>query len=103
MNIIETRVPFYVDHISDWNEIFQEINFNGHIIVNKIVTGCGFTEFFLNNPIPTVLCSPRKILLEKYKTLISYIIKFQKKEGYLILQKTRTAEYFYNLRAMYIK
>ena len=64
MNIIETRVPFYVDHISDWNEIFQEINFNGHIIVNKIVTGCGFTEFFLNNPIPTVLCSPRKILLE---------------------------------------
>ena len=64
MNIIETKVPFYVDHISDWNEIFQAINFNGHIIVNKIVTGCGFTEFFLNNNIPTVLCSPRKILLE---------------------------------------
>ncbi len=64
MQIIKINVPFYVNYINDWNEIFQSINFNGHIIINKIVTGCGFTEYFLNNNIPTILCSPRKVLLE---------------------------------------
>ena len=78
MNILKTYVPFYVNYISDWNEIFQTINFNGHIIVNKIVTGCGFTEFFLNNPYPVILCSPRKVLLEnKHEQHIdtTYLVK----------------------------
>ena len=64
MNYLNIQVPKEVDFISNWNTIFDQINFNGHIIVNKTVTGCGFTEFFINNNIPTILCSPRKILLE---------------------------------------
>lgn len=68
MNKLSVTIPRYVDFISNWNEIYQTINFNQHIIINKVVTGCGFTEFFINNNIPTILCSPRKILLEnKYQ------------------------------------
>ena len=60
LNRIYLNVPIGIKYISDWE------NFNlpqGHIIINKIVTGCGFTEYCLNNNIPTILCSPRKALL----------------------------------------
>ena len=61
LNRTYLNVPIGIKYISDWKDFYLP---QGHIIVNKIVTGCGFTEFFLNNNIPTVLCSPRKILLE---------------------------------------
>ena len=60
LNRTYLNVPIGIKYISDWE------NFNlpqGHVIVNKIVTGCGFTEYCLNNNIPTILCSPRKALL----------------------------------------
>ena len=63
MKEIIVNVPETIRFISDWVDIFNQINFNGHIIINKSVTGCGFTEYFLNNNIPTILCSPRKVLL----------------------------------------
>ncbi len=55
------QVPDYVMHISDWKELELP---KGHYIMDKVVTGCGFTEYFLNNNIPTILCSPRKALLK---------------------------------------
>ena len=61
MNVIEIPVPDYVEYISDWKE-FNYIS--GHLILDKTICGCGFTEYCLNNNIPTVLCSPRKKLLE---------------------------------------
>ena len=54
------NVPIGIKFISDWKELELP---KGHYILNKIVTGCGFTEYFLNNNIPTILCSPRKALL----------------------------------------
>ena len=54
------EVPDYVMHISDWKELELP---KGHYIMDKVVTGCGFTEYFLNNEIPVILCSPRKVLL----------------------------------------
>ena len=54
------NVPIGIKYISDWKELDLP---KGHYILNKIVTGCGFTEYFLNNNIPTILCSPRKALL----------------------------------------
>ena len=54
------NVPVGIKFISDWKELELP---KGHYILNKIVTGCGFTEYFLNNNIPTILCSPRKALL----------------------------------------
>ena len=33
-------------------------------ILNKQLTGCGFTEWVISNPAPMILISPRKVLLE---------------------------------------
>ena len=56
------NVPKNIKYIGNWKEIINLLP-KGHYILNKIVTGCGFTEYFLNNNIPTILCSPRKALL----------------------------------------
>ena len=50
-----------IKYISEWSEYKIP---NGHCIVDKGVTGCGYTEYTLTNNLPTVLCSPRKLLLE---------------------------------------
>ena len=59
MELINIKVPENVRYISEW------LDFNlpqGHCIINKTVCGCGFTEYCLTNSLPTILCSPRKIL-----------------------------------------
>jgi hypothetical protein len=63
LNRIYLNVPVGIKYISDWKEIINLLP-KGHYILNKIVTGCGFTEYCLNNNIPTILCSPRKALLK---------------------------------------
>ena len=50
-----------IKYISDWQDYDLP---RGHVIVDKGVTGCGYTEYTLTNNLPTVLCSPRKLLLE---------------------------------------
>ena len=61
MNKITIKVPFGIKFISDW----KEYNYpEGHCIVDKGVTGCGYTEYCLRNDRNIILCSPRKILLE---------------------------------------
>ena len=61
MNIIPINVPENVEYISEWTDFEYPL---GHLILDKTICGCGFTEYCLNNSIPTVLCSPRKKLLE---------------------------------------
>ena len=63
MNKIEIEVPFDIKYISEWND-FNTNLLKGHSIINKTITGCGFTHYCLTNSIPTILCSPRKFLLE---------------------------------------
>ena len=60
-NIIKVPGNKNIKYISEWNE--YEIP-KGHCIVDKGVTGCGYTEYCLTNNLPIVLCSPRKLLLE---------------------------------------
>ena len=50
-----------IKYISEWTEYTLP---KGHCIVDKGVTGCGYTEYCLTNNSPIVLCSPRKLLLE---------------------------------------
>lgn len=58
-------VPEGVRYISNWKGFALP---DHPSIINKTVTGCGFTEYCLRNPRPTILCSPRKVLLEnKYE------------------------------------
>lgn len=54
-------VPSDVEYISQWSD--YELP-SGHIIVDKGVTGCGYTEYCIQNTKNVVLCSPRKLLLE---------------------------------------
>ena len=63
MKKIIQKVPSGRDikYISDWQDYSLP---NGHCIVDKGVTGCGYTEYTLTNNLPVVLCSPRKLLLE---------------------------------------
>ena len=63
------EVPINVRYISEWEDFDNSI-LQGHSIINKTITGCGFTHYTLTNNIPTILCSPRKFLLEnKYEQL----------------------------------
>ena len=61
INITKINVPAGIRYISDWKE-FKLPNFP-HIL-DKQIPGCGFTEWSLTNNEDTVLCSPRKILLQ---------------------------------------
>ena len=61
MEKFKIKVPENVRYISEW------LDFNlpqGHCIIDKNVTGCGFTEYCLTNNLNVILCSPRKVLLE---------------------------------------
>ena len=61
MNVIPINVPKDIEYISEWTDFEYPL---GHLILDKTICGCGFTEYCLNNPIPTVLCSPRRALLK---------------------------------------
>ena len=61
MNVIPINVPDNVEYISEWRDFTLPL---GHSILDKTICGCGFTEYCLNNDYPTILCSPRKKLLE---------------------------------------
>ena len=56
------KVPKGTQFISEWKE--YSIPRGEHFIVDKGVTGCGYTEYCLTNKDNIVLCSPRKLLLE---------------------------------------
>ena len=63
MKKISITVPsdMNIKYISEWSEYTLP---KSHCIVDKGVTGCGYTEYCLMNNSPVVLCSPRKLLLE---------------------------------------
>ena len=54
------KVPKGIRYISQWADYAMP---TGHCIVDKGVTGCGYTEMCLTNEHNVVLCSPRKMLL----------------------------------------
>ena len=62
MKKITIKVPNTgIKYISEWQDYDLP---RGHVIVDKGVTGCGYTEYCLTNNFPVILCSPRKLLLE---------------------------------------
>ena len=68
MNKFKIIVPKYVEYIGrDWcNEenAYRLEEYNFPHILNKVLTGCGYTEYCLRNSQDLVLISPRKFLLE---------------------------------------
>lgn len=62
MKTLEIKVPQGIQYISEWGE--YRLPRGQHCIVNKGVTGCGYTEYCLTSGDNVILCSPRKLLLE---------------------------------------
>ena len=63
MNKQKIIVPNGVRYISEWKEYKLEDYQFPHIL-NKVLTGCGFTEYCILNNLNLILVSPRKFLLE---------------------------------------
>ena len=61
MNKIIINVPKGIRFINEWKEFELPLEPS---IIDKQITGCGFTEYCLCNPSNVILVSPRKILLE---------------------------------------
>ncbi len=71
MNEIVITVPKGVRYVSEWNNNFPEgqrlidqLPKDGQYIMNKSITGCGYTEYCITGPEPVILCSPRLVLLK---------------------------------------
>ena len=58
---MKIRVPKGVRYINQWEGFTLP---DTPTIIDKQITGCGFTEYCLTNKDNVILCSPRKILLE---------------------------------------
>ena len=61
MNKTVINVPPGIRYISEWKEFSLP---EEPTIINKQITGCGFTEYCITSDLPSIVCSPRKILLE---------------------------------------
>lgn len=54
-------IPENTKYIGNWKDYVMPA---GHCIVDKGITGCGYTEMCLRNDLNVILCSPRRLLLE---------------------------------------
>lgn len=68
MNKIEIQLPETVRYMSEASQILtNNLPFKGKYILDKSLTGCGGTEFFINSGRPLVLVSPRTGVLVNKK------------------------------------
>ena len=86
-----------VNYINDWRDntgkyVLDDIIRVGKVIINKEVTGCGFTTYSLSNALDTILISPRlKLILNKMEQFNKYeplCFYFNREKGYDGSQKT---------------
>ena len=61
MNKSIITVPRGIRYISEWGDFHLPTS---PTIIDKQLTGCGFTEYCINCPEDVIVCSPRVILLE---------------------------------------
>ena len=63
-------VPKGIRYISEWDKLEEGQRLRDQLpkdtpfIMNKTITGCGYTEYCITNPFATIICSPRLVLLE---------------------------------------
>ena len=63
MNKITLNVPDGIEHLSEWQELWNTLPTNQHYILNKRICGCGATEAYIRSDKKVILASPRKHLL----------------------------------------
>ena len=70
MNKQTIIVPKGIRYISEWDKLEtgkrlrDKLPQDAPYIMNKTITGCGYTEYCITNSFPTIICSPRLVLLE---------------------------------------
>ena len=62
MKNLNLTIPNNIEYLSQWPE-FESMLPPGKLILNKVVCGCGITDYFLTNNSPVILVSPRKELI----------------------------------------
>lgn len=62
MKKIDIEVPKEVCHLSEWQDFDDHLP-RGQVMVNKSITGCGFTSYYLTNSQAVLLTSPRTGLI----------------------------------------
>lgn len=81
MKKINLKVPD-INYMSEWSDLDVSLP-PGKIIVNKVVCGCGMTNYYLTNNLPVILVSPRReLIISKTKdcrTFMSYYFNRQDK------------------------
>lgn len=63
MNKHYIYLPEGLHYLEDYKELESKLYSFGTCILNKATTGCGATTMVLDDPLPTILCSPRKALM----------------------------------------
>lgn len=82
-------VPSGIRYISDWSKMNGGYSLGQYPfphILNKQVTGCGFTEYCITSDMDVILCSPRKVLLEnkesQHQNEVFYVNMDESSVGY---------------------
>ena len=82
MNKITLNVPDGIEHLSDWQELWNTLPTNQHYILNKRICGCGATEAYIRSDKKVILASPRKHLLyNKYSQHLSDNLHLYRYQG----------------------
>ena len=76
------NIPKGTRYISQYPEIEKQIIKPFPILINKEITGCGFSSYFLNKDVfkePVILCSPRKFMIRSktHNPNFSYLIEWR--------------------------
>lgn len=76
------NIPKGTRYISQYPEIEKQIIKPFPIFINKVITGCGFSSYFLNKDVfkePVILCSPRKFMIRSktHNPNFSYLIEWR--------------------------
>lgn len=61
MNKRTIKIPEGIYYLTSYPDLSYQLT-DKYYILNKVMTGCGATTFFLSDNIPTVLCVPRREL-----------------------------------------
>ncbi len=63
MNKRIIQIPEGIFFLGEYPQLINKLPQSGSYIYNKVMTGCGATTLFLEDPVPTVLCAPRRELI----------------------------------------
>lgn len=88
MNRLNIIVPKDLRYLSDWKDFDSNLP-KGHVILNKVICGCGCTNHYLSNSQPVILLSPRREMIHsKCKYFGNRVFYFDRSDSNIPVEKT---------------